>query len=81
MLGFDDGVDEGGWDFFRGKVVGGEGGELRRGPAPVFEHLGGGLDKVTDDGGSVKARVFCYGHKVVDTVAKFVEESGLYTIK
>jgi len=43
--------------------------------------LGGGLHEVADDRGSMEAGVLGFGDEVVDTVAEFVEEGGLYTIK
>ena len=43
-------------------------------PAPVFEHLAGGFDKVSLDAGAVESRQFDTGTHVVHGVSKFVEE-------
>ena len=56
------------------RVVLAEGFQLRRSPAPVLEHLAGRFDEVAYGAGAVEARVDCPGDKIVDTVAKFVEE-------
>lgn len=48
--------------------------ELRRRPAPVFEHLAGRFHEISDDTGAVKARVRGSRDKIMDAVTKLMEE-------
>lgn len=63
-----------------GGVVSAKGLELRRGPAPVLEHLAGSLYEITDSVGAVEARVDGLGDKIVDSVTKLVEEGDDFVV-
>jgi hypothetical protein len=74
QLGLEEFIEQGFWDFFPGiAIVGGEAVEHLLIPDPVFEHLRGGLDKVTGNAGAGKALVMGAGQERVHGMAKLVE--------
>lgn len=69
------------------QVFGGQGGivstkrfELRRGPAPILQHLAGRLDEVAHSVGPVETRVDCPRDKIMNAVSKLVEQCHNFVV-